>query len=151
MNLKNQLWYFWGSMDALAILLYCVNSVRLGRIPFISDMIAFSHLADTVSGDGEYSALVILFFIIDLFLVLSLFATAWYFFQKKAVAIRFAFIQEIFRLISFRCSVSLFPLLASLFGITGVWVNLFLFVLSETLKMASLLYMMKSNNERTAV
>ena len=141
MNLKSKLWYFWGSMDVLALLLYSVNSLRQDRIPFISDLIAFTGTSDVVSGGGYYF-IVTLFFIFDLLLLLSLFISAWLFFKKKDVAIKFALIQEVFRLISFRCSVSFFPLLVSVFGITSVWVNLGLFVISELLKVYSLVYLM---------
>ena len=141
MNLKSKLWYFWGSMDVLALLLYSVNSLRQDRIPFISDLIAFTGTSDVVSGGGYYF-IVTLFFIFDLLLLLSLFISAWLFFKKKDVAIKFALIQEVFRLISFRCSVSFFPLLVSVFGITSVWVNLGLFVISELLKIYSLVYLM---------
>jgi len=141
MNLKSKLWYFWGSMDVLALLLYSVNSLRQDRIPLISDLIAFTGTSDVVSGGG-YNFIVTLFFIFDLLLLLSLFISAWLFFKKKDVAIKFALIQEVFRLISFRCSVSFFPLLVSVFGITSVWVNLGLFVISELLKIYSLVYLM---------
>ena len=141
MNLKSKLWYFWGSMDVLALLLYSVNSLRQDRIPFISDLIAFTGTSDVVSGGGYYF-IVTLFFIFDLLLLLSLFISAWLFFKKKDVAIKFALIQEVFRLISFRCSVSFFPLLVSVFGISSVWVNLGLFVISELLKVYSLVYLM---------
>ena len=141
MNLKSKLWYFWGSMDVLALLLYSVNSLRQDRIPLISDLIAFTGTSDVVSGGG-YNFIVTLFFIFDLLLLLSLFISAWLFFKKKDVAIKFALAQEVFRLISFRCSVSFFPLLVSVFGITSVWVNLGLFVISELLKIYSLVYLM---------
>ncbi|UNC49866.1 hypothetical protein [Enterobacter huaxiensis] len=142
MNLKSKLWYFWGGMDILAILFYCVNAGLQNRIPFISDIMAFSGLANTVSGGG-YSGLVMVFFIFDLLLLLSLFASAWFFFKRKAFAIKFALVQEVFRLISFRCSVSIFPVALSLFGISNVWLNLGLFVLSEGLKVYSLLFLMR--------
>jgi hypothetical protein len=105
MNLKSKLWYFWGSMDVLALLLYSVNSLRQDRIPLISDLIAFTGTSDVVSGGG-YNFIVTLFFIFDLLLLLSLFISAWLFFKRKDVAIKFALAQEVFRLISFRCSVS---------------------------------------------
>ncbi|MGX4989397.1 hypothetical protein [Enterobacter kobei] len=145
MNLKSKLWYFWGSMDVLALLLYSVNSLRQDRIPLISDLIAFTGTSDVVSGGG-YNFIVTLFFIFDLLLLLSLFISAWLFFKRKDVAIKFALAQEVFRLISFRCSVSFFPLLVSVFGITSVWVNLGLFVISELLKIYSLVYLMGKRN-----
>ncbi len=146
MNLKNKLWYFWGFMDVLAVLLYCINAFRQDRIPFISDVMAFSGLPNNVSGGG----LVTLFFILDLMLLLSLFVSAWFFFKRKTCAIKFALVQEVFRLISFRCSVSLFPMLVSVFGVSNVWLNLGLFLLSEFLKIYSLVFVMKkSEDERS--
>ncbi|MFP9432610.1 hypothetical protein ACJ9N4_20325 [Enterobacter sp. LM3] len=142
MNLKNKLWYFWGSMDVLAILLYCVISVRQGRIPFFSDVMAFSGLSNAVSGGG-YSVLLTLFFIFDLLLLLSFIVSAWFFFKRKPYAIKFAFIQEIFRFISFRCSVTLFPILVSIFGMSSVFLGGGFFVLSEILKISSLVFLMR--------
>jgi len=147
MNLKSKLWYFWGCMDLLALLLYSVNSLRQDRIPFISDLIAFTGTSDVVSGGG-YNFFVTLFFIFDLLLLLSLFVSAWLFFKRKDVAVKFALVQEVFRLISFRCSVSFFPLLISVLGISSVWINLGLFVISELLKIYSLVYLM-GKRERT--
>ena len=150
MNLKSKLWYFWGCMDVLALVIYCVNSFRQGRVPFISDLIAFTGSSDVASGGG-YSFIVSLFFIFDLLLLISFFISAWLFFKRKDLAIKFALVQEIFRLISFRCSVSIFPLLISMFGITSVWVNLGLFVTSELLKLYSLVCLMsKIKNARSA-
>ena len=147
MNLKSKLWYFWGCMDVLAVLLYCINAFRQDRIPFISDVMAFSDLTNDVSGGG----LVTLFFILDLMLLLSLFASAWFFFKRKTYAIKFALIQEVFRLISFRCSVSLFPMLVSVFGVSNVWLNLGLFVLSELLKIYSLVFVMKKPEDERSL
>lgn len=147
MNLKSKLWYFWGCMDVLAVLLYCINAFRQDRIPFISDVIAFSDLTNDVSGGG----LVTLFFILDLMLLLSLFASAWFFFKRKTYAIKFALIQEVFRLISFRCSVSLFPMLVSMFGVSNIWLNLGLFVLSELLKIYSLVFVMKKPEDERSL
>ncbi|MEG6215077.1 hypothetical protein UXO42_07945 [Enterobacter quasihormaechei] len=144
MNLKSKLWYFWGAMDVLAIMLYCMSSLRNGKIPFVTDILTFSGSFGAVS-DAGYSVLVTLFFVFDLLLLLSFFVSAWFFFKRKKCAIKFALIQEVFRLISFRCSVSLFPLLVSVFGISNVWINLVLFITSELLKFSSLVFWM---NER---
>ncbi|EML5378677.1 hypothetical protein RVW18_001830 [Enterobacter bugandensis] len=143
-HLKSKSGYFWGSMDLLAILIYCANSVRHNRIPFLSDAKAFSASLNYFAGDG-FSILVMLFFVLDLLLLLSLFASAWLFFKRKNGAVKFALAQELFRLISFRCSVSFFPLLVSVFGISNVWLNVELFITSESLKIYSLVFWM---NER---
>jgi hypothetical protein len=61
----------------------------------ISDLIAFTGTSDVVSGGG-YNFIVTLFFIFDLLLLLSLFISAWLFFKRKDVAIKFALAQEVF-------------------------------------------------------
>lgn len=146
MNLKSKLWYFWGAMDVLAIMLYCMSSLRHGKIPFVTDILIFSGSFGAVS-DAGYSVLVTLFFVFDLLLLLSFLVSAWFFFKRKKCAIKFALIQEIFRLISFRCSVSLFPLLVSVFGISNVWINLVLFITSELLKISSLVFWMNKRRK----
>ncbi|MEE9659655.1 hypothetical protein [Enterobacter cloacae complex sp. CARB60] len=145
-HLKSKIGYFWGSMDLLAILLYCVNSVRHDRIPFISDAKAFSASLHYYTDDG-FSILVMLFFVLDLLLLLSLFASAWVFFKRKNGAVKFALAQELFRLISFRCSVSFFPLLVSMFDVSNIWLNVGLFVTSETLKIYSLVFWMNKREK----
>ena len=140
-HLNSHLWYFWGGMDLLAMLLYCVNSVRHDRIPFISDAKAFSDSLNYYAGDG-FSILVMLFFVLDLLLLLSLCTSACLFFKRKIGAVKLALAQEFFRLISFRCSVSLFPLLVSMFDFSNIWLNVGLFVTSESLKIYSLVFWM---------
>lgn len=136
---KNKVFFFWGGMDILAIILYCVNSVRMGRIPVISDTQSFIELwyAHNAVVPGIF---VMILFILDLVLLLSFVVSAILFFKRKHWAVKFALFQEVFRLISFRCSVSLFPLLVGVTDISNVWVNLILFIISETLKLYSLKY-----------
>ena len=67
MNARDKVFAFWGCMDALAIVLYCAQSVRHDRIPIISDIHDISTVVNTLSAGG-YSALVILFFILDFLL-----------------------------------------------------------------------------------
>lgn len=145
-HLKSKTGYFWGSMDLLAILLYCVNSVRNNRIPFISDAKAFSASSHYYAGDG-FSILVMLFFVLDLLLLLSFFASAWLLFKRNIGAVKFALAQELFRLISFRCSVSFFPFLVSMFDISNIWLNAGLFVISESLKIYSLVFWMNKKEK----
>lgn len=95
-------------MDALAVVLYFAQSMRHDKIPFISDIHAFSTVVNTLSAGG-YSALV-----------------------------------------GFRYSVSLFPLVLSFTGVMNVWLNGFLFILSEFLKIYSL-WIYKYEGERPPV
>lgn len=136
---KDKVFFFWGGMDILAIILYCVNSVRMGRIPVISDTQSFIDLwhAHNAVVPGIF---VMILFILDLGLLLSFVISAILFFKRKHWAVKLALFQEVFRLISFRCSISLFPLLVGVTGISNVWVNLILFIISATLKLYSLKY-----------
>ena len=136
---KDKVFFFWGCMDILAIILYCVNSVRMGRIPVISDTQSFIDLwhAHNAVVPGIF---VMILFILDLGLLLSFVISAILFFKRKHWAVKLALFQEVFRLISFRCSISLFPLLVGVTGISNVWVNLILFIISATLKLYSLKY-----------
>ncbi|MBS3045666.1 hypothetical protein GUY16_01120 [Enterobacter mori] len=136
MSVKKQVLIFWGTMDALAVAVYCAQSVRHDRVPFVSDISSFSATGNWLSGGG--SGVLLLFFILDFLLLLSLFASAWCFLTGKPFASRLALCQEVFRLISFRYSVTLFPLLLNLAGASSVWLYSVLFIFSEFLKIYSL-------------
>lgn len=136
MSVKKQVFIFWGSMDALAVAVYCAQSVRHDRVPFVSDISSFSATGNWLSGGG--SGVLLLFFILDFLLLLSLFASAWCFLTGKPFASRLALCQEVFRLISFRYSVTLFPLLLNIAGASNVWLYSVLFIFSEFLKIYSL-------------
>jgi len=124
-------------MDALAVVLYCAQSVRHDRIPFIADMLFFSTAVNTFSAGG-YNALLILFFCLDFVLLLSFFASAWCFITRRPFASKLALCQEVLRLVSFRCSVALFPLFLAIAGESSVWLSSILFSVSEWLKIYSL-------------
>ena len=81
---------------------------------------------------------------------LSFIASAWCFFARNLYASRLALYQEILRLVGFRYSVSLFPLVLSFTGVMNVWLNGFLFILSEFLKIYSL-WIYKYEGERPPV
>ncbi|WP_431138661.1 hypothetical protein [Enterobacter mori] len=136
MSVKKQVFIFWGTMDALAVAVYCAQSVRHDRVPFVSDISSFSATGNWLSGGG--SGVLLLFFILDFLLLLSLFASAWCFLSGKPFASRLALCQEVFRLISFRYSVTLFPLLLNIAGASNVWLYSILFIFSEFLKIYSL-------------
>lgn len=136
MSVKKQVFIFWGTMDALAVAVYCAQSVRHDRVPFVSDISSFSATGNWLSGGG--SGVLLLFFILDFLLLLSLFASAWCFLTGKPFASRLALCQEVFRLISFRYSVTLFPLLLNLAGASSVWLYSVLFIFSEFRKIYSL-------------
>ena len=137
MRARDKVFIFWGSMDALAVVLYCAQSVRHDRIPFIADMLSFITTVNTFSAGG-YNALLILFFCRDFVLLLSFFASAWCFITRRPFASKLALCQEVLRLVSFRCSVALFPLFLAIAGESSVWLSGILFSVSECLKIYSL-------------
>lgn len=137
MRARDKVFLFWGSMDALAVVLYCAQSVRHDRIPFIADMLSFSTAVNTFSAGG-YNALLILFFCLDFVLLLSFFASAWCFITRRPFASKLALCQEVLRLVSFRCSVALFPLFLAIAGESSIWLSSILFSVSECLKIYSL-------------
>jgi len=130
-------------MDVLAILLYLILSLKQGKIPYFTDIVNFSNLSHSVSGQGLYSGVVALLFVLDIVFLFLLFVSAWLFYKKSPYAVRFSFAQELFRLISFRCSIAFFPLVLGLFGVASAWVGLLLFCLSEAVKIGSLVYILK--------
>lgn len=85
MKLKTKVFYFWGGMDALAILIYCVHVLWQGGIPLISDILSFSRISDTgtVTGNGIYNTIVTLLFALDVILFVSLFICCLAFFYTK--------------------------------------------------------------------
>lgn len=137
MRARDKVFLFWGSMDALAVVLYCAQSVRHDRIPFIADMLSFSTAVNTFTAGG-YNALLILFFYLDFVLLLSFFASAWCFITRRPFASKLALCQEVLRLVSFRCSVALFPLFLAIAGESSIWLSSILFSVSECLKVYSL-------------
>ena len=144
-SLKRKIFYFWGLMDALAFAFYFISSLQQGKIPFVTDALSFCSLIGSVAGQDIYSRVVALFFILEMILLLSLFISAWLFYKKNRYAVRFSFAQEFLRLISFRGSISFLPLFTTFFGVTGIWTHFFLFVLSEVIKLGSLVYIMKTD------
>lgn len=142
--LKTQIFCFWGVMDLLALAVYCFHAVRQGRTPFCSDIVDFIHLHNASVGNGAYGAAVSFLFIVDLLLLFSLFLSAWLFLRRSRYAPWLAFGQEALRFLSLRCSVTLFPLLTTLSGLSNLWLNLLLFFLSEIIKISSLVFVVRS-------
>ncbi|XPL50634.1 hypothetical protein ACMFY2_12540 [Enterobacter cloacae subsp. cloacae] len=84
MTVKDKVFFFWGGMDTLAIILYCLNSVQKGRMPVISDALSFIDLwsAHSTLVPG---ALVLLLFALDLGLLLSFVLSAIFSLSGNAV------------------------------------------------------------------
>ncbi|WP_054180219.1 hypothetical protein [Trabulsiella odontotermitis] len=151
MNSKNKQFLFWGVMDALAFLSYCFFSLARHRIPFISDIREVIATVDMVTGGDSASTLLIGYFICELLMLVSLLASAYLFLSKKSAAIPFAFVQEILRFITMKCSIAIFPIVLTVTGFSVLAVNVGLFLLSEAIKIGSLIYCRKKQSaEHTA-
>lgn len=139
MSAKRKLFCFWGCMDALALVVYVIHSLRHGRVPFVTDVQAFF-----LAGDDRFFGIAPgLLFLLDATLLLSLFVSAWLFLNGSRYALHFALGQELLRFIAFRSSVTLLPLFIGVTGLTNPWVNLPLFLLGEAVKIGSLIRVSK--------
>ena len=84
-------------------------------------------------------------------MLVSLLVSAYLFLCKKPAAIPFAFVQEILRFITMKCSIALFPIVLAVTGFSVLAVNVGLFLLSEAIKIGSLMYCRKKQSaERMA-
>ncbi|KFC01029.1 putative membrane protein [Trabulsiella guamensis ATCC 49490] len=151
MNFKNKQFLFWGIMDALAFLSYCFFSLTRHRIPFISDIREVIATIDIVIGGDSAGTLLIGYFICELLMLVSLLVSAYLFLRKKTAAITFAFVQEILRFITMKCSIAIFPIVLTVTGFSVLAINVGLFLLSEMIKIGSLMYCRKKQSaEHTA-
>lgn len=143
MNLKNKVWYFWGIMDVIGIVFYSIGALQLMGTLWDSAagnpaVIIFMMVANGING-----ILSAIFYLIYILTPLTLFFSAWLFFKKSRYAVRFAMVQEVLRFLTLRCSVTLFPVVVGGLGMTGATVNISMIVLSEILKIGSLIYVLK--------
>ncbi|CRY70100.1 hypothetical protein [Yersinia pseudotuberculosis] len=133
MNLKSKIFIFWGMMDLYYIVRYIWVSLSVGKIPFVSDINNFLPM--------DFSDLLIYRVIVigSMLTTISVLFTAFFFLKNKKIAIMAAFIQEPFRLIFGVYSISLIPTVINALGMTILVTNLFLLVISESLKIYTLL------------
>lgn len=84
-----------------------------------------------------------LFYLVYLLWPVSLCFSAWFFFTTHRYAVRFALAQEVLRLLTMSCSVTLFPMIIVGLGMSVIPLNITLFVFSEIVKIGSLIFVMK--------
>jgi hypothetical protein len=150
MNSKNNIFLFWGIMDIIAFLSYCLFSLARHKVPFISDIRdAIATVASVAEGDN-LSILFMGYFIIELLMLISLLVSAFLFLRKKQTAIPFAFVQEILRFIMMKCSIAIFPIIITMTWSSIPAVNVGLFLLSEAIKIGSLVYCLKRRSVESA-
>ncbi|GGD20044.1 hypothetical protein ACP26F_13120 [Franconibacter pulveris 1160] len=140
---KEKVFYFWGAMDLIGIVFYSIDALRLLVKLWESSagnpaVIIFMMIANGING-----ILTGVFYFVYILTPLTLFVSAWLFFKKSRYAVRFAMAQEVFRVLTLQCSVTLFPVVVGASGMTGATVNISKLLLSEILKVGSLIYVRK--------
>ncbi|WES68118.1 hypothetical protein [Superficieibacter sp. HKU1] len=140
MRFKKGIYIFWGMMDLLALASYIALAIHMGRIPFITDIV---HFHDSAIGYGAGGGLVIwmlTLFAIGFVLKITLFYSAWSFICKKDINTLFFIFQEAGRVITLTGSIPLLTLLVYFAGAGSVAVSVILFIVSEILKIASIVW-----------
>jgi uncharacterized membrane protein YtjA (UPF0391 family) len=148
MNLRNKIFIFWGVMDVLALLGYLFFSMQSGNVPFYSDISAFYSNYGRLGVSGVTGGLMQLMFFINIVLIVSLIFSAWSFLTKKNINMIFLVVQEIARVFSLKCSVALIPMMMHLTGFRSALVAIVLFVLSEALKIGSVVWAKRNGTPR---
>ncbi len=145
MSNKDKIFTFWGLMDVLAIASYLFFSVRMGNVPFWSDIQHFYANLAFMEVKGAISMLMEGLFFLNLILLVTLFFSAWAFLKKREISFLFISLQEVMRVFSLSCSVAIFPIILRVMYVEEALVGFILFVVSETLKIGSLLWLRKQN------
>lgn len=131
MNSRSKALLAWGAMDALAIFWYCLNAIKKGNTPYVSDFISTQELLISYGPEAMY--LVVLSWGFQL----SLFASCALFLCRNRFARYIGYIQIPIRLFLLLPSISLISVLTSFIPVpTGMFIVLM--VVSEALKAWSL-------------
>ena len=143
MSYKDKIFTFWGVMDLLAIGSYIFYSLKMGHVPIWSDIQLFYTQLTLMEVRGADSIFLQSLFFLHLGLILSLCLSAYAFLKKTKIRFLLIGLQEVMRILSLTCSVAIFPLLLQVMHIEEAFVGILLFVISETLKVGSLLWLRK--------
>ncbi|UWX91530.1 hypothetical protein N2K86_12490 [Enterobacter mori] len=138
-----KIFYFWGVMDVIGIVFYSIGPFRLLESWWDATggnlgVIIFMLIAEGVKGLMTGA-----FYLVYLLWPVSLLFSAWFFFTKHRYVVRLALAQEILRFLTMSCSVTLFPMSIVGLGISIIPLNIALFVISEVLKISSLIFILK--------
>ncbi len=136
-----QVCIFWGVMDVLYLATYVLKSSTQGRIPFVDDIINFSALYSEQGGSYWLLILFILSMITTLSIVFSalLLLTAW---NKVGYLVA---AQTPLRLLVVVPSLTFLPWIMKWITPGNVAVALFLLLISEALKVSSVIISAKLN------
>ncbi|MCK6854265.1 immunity protein Tsi6 family protein [Enterobacter cloacae] len=140
---KNKIFYFWGIMDVIGIVFYFVGPYHLLQSWWDSTGGNFGVIIFMLIAGGVNGLLTGLFYLVYLLWPVSLLFSAWFFFTTHRYAVRFALAQEVLRLLTMSCSVTLFPMIIVGLGMSVISLNITLFILSEIVKIGSLIFVMK--------
>lgn len=146
MNLRNKIFVFWGIMDVLAVVGYLFFSLQSGNVPFYSDISAFYTNYAQLGVSGFAGGIIQLLFFVNIALIVSLLFSAWSFIAKKDINTVFFVAQEIARVFSLKCSIALIPQIMHLSGFGSAWGAILLFILSEALKIGSIVWLKRNRN-----
>ncbi|MCF8581195.1 hypothetical protein L2X67_15360 [Enterobacter ludwigii] len=140
---KNKIFYFWGIMDVIGIVFYSIGPYHLLQSWWDSTGGNFGVIIFMLIAGGGSGLLAGLFYLVYLLWPVSLCFSAWFFFTTHRYAVRFALAQEVLRLLTMSCSVTLFPMIIVGLGMSVIPLNITLFVFSEIVKIGSLIFVMK--------
>jgi hypothetical protein len=131
MNSRSKTLLAWGAMDALAILWYCLNAMKKGNTPYVSDFISTQELLISYGPEAMYLV------VISWGFQLSLFASCVMFLCRNRLARYIGYIQIPIRLFLLLPSIALISVLSSFIPVhAGIFIALM--VVSEALKAWSL-------------
>ena len=127
----------WGVLDAFYIVFYLLGSIRLERVPFITDA---KTMAGLLAEQGVIESLIA---VMSLVLQVSIVFSAFLLLLGLRVGAYLGIAQIPFRLLSMTPSLLVLPIWASLMPGYTIWLMLGLIVISEVIKGGTLWWAMR--------
>ncbi|ORT74745.1 hypothetical protein BTA49_01445 [Pseudomonas mosselii] len=127
----------WGVLDAFYILYYLIGSLRLGRVPFITDA---KIMVGLLAEQGVVASLIA---VMSLVLQVSIVFSAFLLLLGLRFGASLGIAQIPFRLLSITPSLSVLSIWASLMPGYNIWLMLGLIVISEVIKGGTLWWAMR--------
>lgn len=122
---------FWGGMDFIYICWFCYLNFSMGKVPFYSDMRAFSQLG------MQHGIVSVMLLLLSFLLHLSIIVSMILFFRKTGASLYLVYAQTPFRFLFVTSSLPFVTELAKTVGVTSVEILVALLVLSEVVKVGS--------------
>jgi hypothetical protein len=126
------LYMFWGTMDFLYVCRICWLNFSQGKIPFYNDIHSF------ISLSAEHGVLSVLLFSFSLALNVSIIFSGFLLFFEGRCVTYLVCMQTPFRLMFFTPSIFFIPWLAKVGDLTSVVLLIILLLVSEVLKIGSI-------------